>query len=231
MDPAFPRLMPNFSHGTAGIAFFLTRLYERTGRREFLDAALAGARYLTSIAKTAGDVCLVFHDEPDGKDLFYLGWCHGPVGTARLFYRLALAAPDPSWLDWVRKAARGVSTSGIPESQTPGFWNNAGLCCGLAGVADFLLDLYRVFQDPADLAFCDRVTERLLAAAAIEDGRMKWIQAEHRVRPDLVIAQTGLMQGAAGIGLYLLRRDGLERGRAPLIVLPDAGFPPPVSRR
>ncbi len=230
MDPEFPRLMPNFSHGTAGIAFFLARLYERTGQKEFLDAALAGARYLLSVAKTEGDVCLIFHHEPDGKDLYYLGWCHGPVGTAQLFYRLSLAAKDPSWMDWVRKSARGITASGIPETQTAGFWNNAGLCCGLAGVADFFLSLFEVGRDPADRAFCDRVTDKLLAAATVEDGRMKWVQAEHRVRPDLLIAQTGLMQGAAGIGLYLLRLDAFQKGRAQRIVLPDSGFRPAPSR-
>jgi len=226
MDSGYPRLMPNFAHGTAGIAFFLTRLYERTKQKEFLDAALAGARYLQSIANTEGDTCLVFHHEPDGKDLYYLGWCHGPVGTAQLFYRLFLVTHDPSWMDWVRKSARGISASGIPGTQTPGFWNNAGLCCGLAGVADFFLSLYQIRRDPADLAFCDRVTDALLAAATVEEGRMKWIQAEHRARPGFLVAQTGLMQGAAGIGLYLLRRDAFERGRAPRILLPDSGFKP-----
>ena len=31
------RLMPNFSHGTAGIAYFLARLYEETHDKAFLD--------------------------------------------------------------------------------------------------------------------------------------------------------------------------------------------------
>jgi lantibiotic modifying enzyme len=230
MDPGYPRLMPNFAHGTAGVAFFLTRLFEATKRKEFLEAALAGGRYLQSIAETDGDACLIFHHEPDGRDLFYLGWCHGPVGTAQLFHRLAIAADDPAWAGWARKGSRGVSESGIPETRTPGFWNNAGLCCGLAGVADFFLCLHRVGGDPADLAFCDRVTDALLAAASVEDGRMKWVQAEHRVRPDFLVAQTGLMQGAAGIGLYLLRRDGFARGRSPRVVLPDSGFGTEVRR-
>lgn len=88
MSPRFPRLMPNFSHGTAGIAYFLATLYSETKEPKFLEAALDGTRYLQSVAKTDGDVCMIFHNEPDGKELYYLGWCHGPVGTARLFYRL-----------------------------------------------------------------------------------------------------------------------------------------------
>jgi lantibiotic modifying enzyme len=224
MDPEFPRLMPNFSHGTAGIAYFLAALYHESKRREFLDAALAGAKYLLSVAKTDGDVCLVFHDEPDNTDLYYLGWCHGPVGTARLFYLLADATADKSWIDWVRKSAHGLLTSGIPERETPGFWNNAGVCCGLAGVGEFFLDLYLALGDPADLAFAERVAGRLLAKASVEDGRMFWVQAEHRTRPDFLFAQTGYMQGAAGIGTFLLRLAAARGPRPERVVFPDTPF-------
>ena len=224
MDENFPRLMPNFSHGTAGVAYFLATLHEKTKKREYLEAALAGAKYLLSVAKTDGDACLVFHNEPDGKGLYYLGWCHGPVGTARLFCRLYLITKDASWLDWVKRSANGVMESGIPEKQTPGFWNNAGVCCGLAGVADFFLSLYETTRDKKYLDFCKRITDKLLASASADGAGLKWIQAEHRTRPELLVAQTGLMQGAAGIGLYLLHLDALERGQHINIVLPDTPF-------
>ena len=164
MDPKFPRLMPNFSHGTAGIAYFLAALYEETRDRRFLDAAVAGARYLQSVAKTEGDVCLVFHNEPDGKDLYYLGWCHGPVGTARLFFRLYQVTEDREWLTWVQKSAQALRASGIPEARTPGFWNNVGQCCGSAGVADFFLALWRETGDARDLAFARRMIDDMLGA-------------------------------------------------------------------
>jgi len=224
MDPKYSRLMPNFSHGTAGIAYYLATLYSETKRKEFLDAALAGAKYLQSVANTEGDICLVFHNEPDGKDLYYLGWCHGPVGTARLFYRLYLVTGDRSWMDWVKKSARGIMNSGIPEKLTPGFWNNVGRCCGSAGVADFFLDLYKVTKDRQYLDFSKKVTANLLNRATREGGDMKWIQAEHRVKPDLLVAQTGLMQGAAGIGMWLLRLDGFEHGKEVGITFPDSPF-------
>ncbi|MGB6625737.1 MAG: lanthionine synthetase LanC family protein, partial [Candidatus Acidiferrales bacterium] len=41
MDPTFPREMPNFSHGTAGVAYFLATLYQVTKQRQFLEAALS----------------------------------------------------------------------------------------------------------------------------------------------------------------------------------------------
>jgi len=223
MDPGYPRLMPNFSHGTAGIAYFLARLHEETGDESFLEAALAGGRTLLEISDGRG---LVFHHEPGGEDLFYLGWCHGPPGTARLFHQLFMATGDGRWQEAVHRQARAVMASGIPGQQTPGFWYNAGVCCGSAGVASFFLDLHRTFGKEEYLRFAERLTADILARGTRDDDGLRWIHAEHRARPELLAAQTGLMQGAAGIGLFLLHLDALEQGRDPLIVLPDTPFGP-----
>jgi lantibiotic modifying enzyme len=224
MNKDFPRLMPNFSHGTAGVAYFLATLYGETKEKKFLDAALSGARYLQAVAKTDGDSCQIFHNEPNGKDLYYLSWCHGPAGTARLFYRLSQVTGDKNWLEWVKKSARAILQSGIPEKQTAGFWNNVSQCCGSAGVGEFFLSLYQVTGDKNYLNFTKRVTNDLLARTTPEKAGVKWIQAEHRAKPELLIAQTGYMQGASGIGMFLLRLDAFERGRKPAITFPDSPF-------
>jgi lantibiotic modifying enzyme len=224
MSPGFAEIMPNFSHGTAGIAYFLATLYRETGGKEFLEAARAGARYLLSIADTRGDACLIFHDEPAGKGLYYLGWCHGPVGTARLFYQLARATGEGEWMGWVKKGARAIEASGIPQKNTPGFWNNVGQCCGSAGVADFFLELHHLTGEPGYLSFARKVAADLLARATPAGDGLKWVQAEHRVRPTYIYAQTGYMQGAAGIGMLLLRLDAMERGKGWSFRLPDSPY-------
>jgi len=224
MNPQYPLLMPNFSHGTAGIAYFLASLYQNTDEQKFLDGALAGARYLKSVAKTDNDVCLIFHHEPEGEDLFYLGWCHGPVGTARLFYRLFQITNEKEWLQWVEKGARGILDSGIPDQEAPGFWNNVGLCCGSAGVAEFFLSLFQVTKKQEYLDFARRLTEQIRNKSTRDESGIRWMQAEHRTRPDFLQAQTNLMQGAAGIGLWLLRLREFESGKQPLVVLPDNPF-------
>jgi lantibiotic modifying enzyme len=224
MNKDFPRLMPNFSHGTAGIAYFLATLYGETKEKKFLEAALGGARYLQAVAKTDGDTCQIFHNEPNGKDLYYLSWCHGPAGTARLFYRLSQVTGDKSWMGWVKKSARAIQQSGVPEKQTAGFWNNVSQCCGSAGVGEFFLSLYQVTGDKNYVNFARRITGDLLARATSEKDGLKWLQAEHRVKPDLLVAQTGFMQGAAGIGIFLLRFDALEHDRKPAIRFPDSPF-------
>jgi lantibiotic modifying enzyme len=225
MDPTSERLMPNFSHGTAGVAYFLATLHRETGRKEFLDVALEGARYLQAVANTEGDSCLIFHHEPDGKDLYYLGWCHGPVGTSRLFVQLHNIDGKAGWLDWARRGAKGILASGIPEQQTPGFWNNVGQCCGSAGVASFFLDLAKLTGDESYLAFARRVTRNLLERATVTPGGgLKWIHAEHRVNPGYAYAQTGYMQGAAGIGMLLLQMDAVEKGKDWTFRLPDSPY-------
>ena len=225
MSPDAPNIYPNFAHGTAGVSYFLTTLFQYTGDKQFLDAAIAGARYLQAIAITDGDGCLIFRHEPDARNIYYLGWCHGAAGTGRLFYQLWRATGDDSWLQWLRRSARGVLNSGISEKQTPGFWNNFGQCCGSASVTDFFLNLYQVIREPEYLKFAERMTAHLMGRASrSENGELKWIHAEFRVKPEQVAAQTGYMQGAAGIGTLLLRMDAFNRRKSWNLWLPDSPF-------
>lgn len=224
MTPDFPRLMPNFSHGTAGIAYFLAVLHRATGEPRFLQAALAGGRYLQSIASTEGDVCLIVHHEPADEELYYLSWCHGPAGTARTFWLLWQLTGDDQWRRYARMSAAAILRSGIPETRTPGFWNNVGQCCGNAGVVEFFLDLYGELGDAEYLAFARRIADDALARATRDDSGLRWLQAEHRVQPDNLVAQTGWMQGAAGMGGMLLRLRAAERGVAAPRPLPDSPF-------
>jgi len=221
---SFPRNMPNFSHGTAGGAYFLATLAAETRDQAFVDAAVRGGRYLQSIATpTDGDGRRIFHNDPDGKELFYLSWCHGPAGTARLFHRLGAVTGDRSWSAYVPRLAQGIVGSGVPE-RSPGFWNNISQCCGNCGVSDFFVSLHGLTGGASHLAFAQRVADDTLDRATAEGDGYKWVQAENRVSPNVVLAQTGLMQGAAGVGLSMLRLDGAIRGRKPTIVLPDAPF-------
>jgi lantibiotic modifying enzyme len=212
-SPAATVLMPNFAHGTAGVACSLAMLARDTGDDAFLDAAVAGAETLCRLAGHADDEFLVPHHLPGGEGLFYRGWCHGPAGTARLFVLLHQLTGEGRWLDLVHRCARSVVSAG-PSS--PGFWNNDGLCCGSAGAADFLLAAHRLTGEPTYEEAAHQIAAGILGRATRTSDGVCWPHAEHRVRPDEVAAQTGLMQGAAGIGLLLLRLH-----HAPALPLPD----------
>ena len=222
MMPSFERLMPNFSHGTAGIAAFLARAHTAGGGNDLLDAAVDGGRYLKSIAVCGEGGCRVFHHEPEGEDLFYLSWCHGPPGTARLFYQLTRSTGDDEWAEWLEKGAGAIHAYGVPQTRSDGYWNNISQCCGDCGVGEYFLALHAMTGKAEHLEFARRIADHVQGRSdAPEAEAQAWTQAEHRVRPDLLEAQTGWMQGAAGVGAFFLHLDARARGRSPLVSLPD----------
>lgn len=224
IGPGPDQFMPNFSHGTAGVAYFLASLAAETGGDEFLDAALNGASYLLSVARSDDDTCAVFHYEGGGEDLYPLGWCHGPTGLARLFHRLAVTTGDTEWAEWRDRCARTVRGSGIPERKHLGFWDNVAKCCGSTGVAEFFLDLHRLTGEADHLAFARTMADDIVSRATVDDGGTRWSNYEHRIEPPDLPAQTGAMQGAAGIASFLLHVDGYLNGDDWHIVWPDSPF-------
>lgn len=222
--PDMPRRYPNFSHGAGGVGFFLASLYGATGEQAFLDGALDAARYLQSVAtSTLGGGRMVFHSEPGNEQLFYLSWCHGPSGTSRLFHRLAEVTRDRAWSTFADQLTIATGDMKVPE-RSPGFWNNVSSCCGSCGVVEHLVALHDRGGDTRMLDYAERIADDVIARGTTDGGGMKWVQAEHRTQPSLLVAQTGLMQGAAGIGLAMLHLDGARSRRRPLVVLPDSPY-------
>ena len=203
--PDDQRRFPNFAHGAAGIGFFLARLAQVTGEQRFADASLAATEWIMTTVRTDQDTCAAFHHDPDGTELFTLGWCHGPPGLGWLFRQLELTTGAKDWRTWLRRAARADLISGIPARREPGFWDNVARCCGSAGVAEFFLDLHLLEQNPADLAFAVTMVDDILDRAIADSNGMRWSNYEFRLpQPDLP-PETTYMQGAPGIASTLLR--------------------------
>lgn len=64
----------------------------------------------------------------------------------------------------------------------------------------------------------------LVAAALKAVEGLGWSQAEHRSRPDFVETQTGYMQGAAGLGSFLLNLATHSGPVSAKIALPETPF-------
>jgi outer membrane protein TolC len=115
----------------------------------------------------------------------------------------------------------GLLSTGAPETRTDGLWNNVSQCCGDAGIGDFALLRYRASADDRYLDLAVRVAAELERRSESVGDERWWPQAEHRERPKFLQAQTGYMQGAAGIGSFFLNLHGTLSGRSPKIRLPD----------
>ena len=226
------RNYPNFSHGTAGVAYFLATLYQRTRDQAFLDGALAGATYLDAVATKRDGTRAIFHVSGGGEDRYYLSWCHGPVGTARLFYRLLQITGDAKWRQWIDELTAAVAKSGVPERQTPGYWNNISQCCGNVGIGQYCIDLARHHKSPAIAALLERVERNTIARATDDADGFRWLQAENRVAPEKsgradrihagcgrgrhVLSPTRRVQPRAGLAHAVARHavDDVMRGRS-----------------
>ena len=220
-DMPFPFTTPNFAHGGAGVGYLMAQLFRATGDRRFLHAACEAARYVLSRAAPVGDGCLVCRTEEAADPIFYLGQCHGPAGTGRLFLELYDITGEAAWLGHAKALVRGLEALGAPEARSVGLWNNYGQCCGDAGIGEFALLLASRTGETRYLDLARRCADVILAASVVHDDQRHWVQAEHRDRPDFVEAQTGYMQGAAGIASFLLHLATTLDGKPVKLALPD----------
>ncbi|MBL8961540.1 MAG: hypothetical protein JNJ98_16895, partial [Gemmatimonadetes bacterium] len=162
ISPATPRRYPNFSHGAGGVGYFLATLYGATRDEVFLDGARKAATYLQAVATpTPSGGRMVFHSEGN-EQLYYLSWCHGPSGTARLFHRLGEVTKDrafSSYADQLNVATRDMK---VPE-RSPGFWNNISQCCGNCGVVEHFVAMHDRTGDSRHLDYARVVADDVVS--------------------------------------------------------------------
>lgn len=223
------RFYTGFSHGTAGIAAFFARAYERTRNARDLECAEAGARWLLATAVRDGDGCKWFHYAPDHADQFQSGWCHGPSGTARLFLELHRITGKVEYRTAAEQGAAWILQTLDPRRPETVFYGQS-MCCGATGIGDFFLDLFLATGDDRYFAYAAGVGRHLLSHGKRDGDGLCWTNYDQPDESGKIFYATGHMLGAAGAGTFLLRLDATARGREDR-VLPTADKPRwPASR-
>jgi hypothetical protein len=214
--------LPNWSHGLSGIAGSLALAGAELGRADLVERAHLGAEHLVGLGDPADGGFVVPLSippaDPAKANPISYGWCHGPIGTSRLFVALdrvgvSEVAGRPT-TSWYARGLHSVRVSGVPDRLWPGFWDNDGRCCGTAGVGDGFLDSFVRTGDADDLAFAVRLGDALVERAVVTDDHAYWRFVEHRAEEPLLPPGVGWMQGAAGISAYLFRLSRVvDQGR------------------
>jgi type 2 lantibiotic biosynthesis protein LanM len=193
------KLLTGFSHGAAGIAYALLRLYDVSRDRRFLAAAEEAMVYERSVFSAAE------RNWPDlrgQRTVFISTWCQGAagIGLARLG---GLAILDTA----ETRAEIAVALQRTCHAEERG---EDHLCCGAFGRIETLLVAGHVLGRP-DLLEAAR---RRVAALLDQARRYGW-----RLNTDMPFRTTnaGLFTGMAGIGYTLLRLAGT--GTVPSVLL------------
>ena len=220
--------MPNFSHGTAGVAYALARIGAETGDAALLAAARDGAQWLIENSVVDGDA-RKWQCSDRAPGVYMGGWCHGPAGTGRLFLLLGAITGDPQYRAIAEQGANFVvQYAAAAEQQSPDGkrpYVPPSYCCGVAGVVEFFCDLHAVTGNEAHAAFAKKAGDYLLDVAIADGDGRKWMNGQSApggpVAADITACNLDLMLGAAGEAMALLRLSRLGGETMPMRTLPD----------
>lgn len=210
--------LPNFTHGAAGIGYFLATLSMMSGERSYLEAAQGAAQHLRTIARRdLGGITFPYgYGNPNWDGVVEIGWAHGVSGTARLFQRLHQMTGEPSMDSTVEDCAAAILRSNAPYEPSPGFESEFPLSrrFGLAGVAEFLISRFRQTAEELYLAQAQDIARHIHEAALPEQVGLVWEtpRPAFAENPGEPARYTGYLTGAIGYGLLFLKLDAAIGG-------------------
>ncbi len=196
-----------YAHGAAGIVDVLLDLFEVTGDSALAEVASGALAWLQRQAvPTLDDGSGVAWPLVEGGAPHPPFWCHGATGIGRAFLHAERLGLQPDNSDLVRRAARSAAGGAR--------WSGPTVCHGLAGTAEFLIDVARSTGEQAFLDAADHLLALAGAYSQVSEDGCTWItEPPHQITPDYLV-------GYAGVALVLLRRTRPERPH----VLSRAGF-------
>lgn len=214
----------NNAHGTSGIGWIFTILYNSTKDERFLNAAKDAAKYIQGIAVGDDEAVLVPYldslERGPSTEFYYLSTCHGPAGTSLLFQALYRITGEKSYLDWVLRLSRGIIKAGAPEIFSRGYWQSQALCCGTPGLLEHFISVYKLTKNPEFLEYAKRAAKTVVGQSFVADADgdiyhqkplRRWSGAWWRTIPTDVHSYTGLYIGTAGNAWSLLSLAAAEK--------------------
>jgi type 2 lantibiotic biosynthesis protein LanM len=188
-----PRGLVGFSHGAAGIAYALLRLYAATNNHDFLEAARQAISYENLLFfPTEGnwrEITPIYN--PSSPPVFWTTWCHGAPG-------IALGRIGGYSIDSNEKILQDIDI-GLQTTQNVDFQELDHICCGNMGRAEIMLVASEKLGRPEWEAQACGLGSRVVRKAR-EDGH-------YQLFADLPgsVFNPSFFQGASGIGYHLLR--------------------------
>jgi len=183
-------ILTGFSHGAAGIAYALLKLYEATGESSFREAAVEAEAYETSVFLPDVFNWPDFRTGPTAQGPVHKkSWCHGAPGVA-LSRLAALPILDtPQVREDICQGLRATRLSAMEEPDT--------VCCGVMGRVETLVVAAQGLGDPVYLQEARKMGSTLL--------RRSQARGHYDLGWEKVPYLASFHQGMSGIGYEFLR--------------------------
>ncbi len=195
-----PRVYLGFSHGAAGVGYFLLHLGRRTDEAKYKNLAEAAARFVLR------------HEEPEGKDGAHwwrtvpkssnfqrIQWCHGAPGMGLFFNDLHRHLKKEPYekalqrcLATTKRRGRNARKSGCQ-------------CHGVAGNAELFLEVYAANKDNGWLK------EARHSASALLQKKGDGFEVKMGYAPSYML-------GLSGIGHFFLRLADPKKTPLPMMI-------------
>lgn len=182
-----------FSHGAAGIAYALLRLYEVSGESEFLWAAQEGIAYEADAFVANGnnwpDLRISQNLASENGSRLLCAWCNGAagIGLARIG---GLKTFDSA-------SVRNDISTALKITQKTALQQRDHLCCGNVGRAEMLLTAGLTLGQPGWISEAVELTSRVAYRAKVNGS------FHLAIWPNIFVPS--LFHGTAGVGYHLLR--------------------------
>lgn len=180
--------LTGFSHGAAGIAYALLRLYAVTKDQDYLQAAEEGIAYERSVFSTAA---ANWPDLRQHQPRFMVTWCHGAPG-------IAISRLGSLSIYHTEEIYEDVEVA-LQTTQKYGLQGVDHLCCGNFGRIEVLLVAAQKLSRPQLLETAQKKAAWVVARA----DKLSAYQLFNNLPNSLY--NPGFFQGTAGIGYELLR--------------------------
>ncbi|MDK8192992.1 lanthionine synthetase LanC family protein [Paenibacillus sp. UMB7766-LJ446] len=197
-----------FSHGIAGIGYFLLAMADRTHKEAYVSAVKRIVYTLDYTSHTGKNGLKTWPASPAKPDALWVHWCNGSAGIGRFLLAAADVLEDPVSAKLGKEAADAVAQTTIFAS--------FGQCHGLAGNGDFLLLAERCHPGRYE-ARLEHYAQMLLAMRSDKHDMWMWpLEDMESFSPDY-------MTGYMGIYSFLLRLFYPSMSAEPLVY---SGFNP-----
>jgi lantibiotic modifying enzyme len=231
-----PFNLPNFSHGTAGVAYVLATISTLTDDELLREGAQAGSDYVRSIAVIEdGKIRIPYGWGSESWDgLYEFGWAHGLAGTASFFRQLQVSNIDANTAAKYEKLSLhtllNINLPGTPSAPFAEPSTSDDMRFGRAGVLSLLSQCCASELGEEGIVKVRAAIWSHIEEAAIREDRMAhWEVDAPAFMGGGRAAYTGVFHGAAGIGLAVLHLHARLEEKQAYLDLPDDPFARPAN--